>query len=179
MAENTTTVEKKTENKEERPKNRRERRVRSGGRAPRERREFEQRILAIRRVARVMKGGRRFSFSVTLAAGDMKGRVGVGLGKGADTALAIEKALRDAKKNMITISRTPESSIAHDVRAKFGASVIELRPAPARGIIAGGAVRTILELGGVRDISAKILSRSKNHLNNARATVDALKQLKK
>jgi len=143
----------------------------------RERSEYEQKILAIRRVARVVSGGRRFSFSVTVAAGDMKGKVGVGLGKGADTAAAIEKAMRDAKKNMITVPLTKSSSIAHDVSAKYGASSVVVRPAPSRGVVAGGAVRTVLELAGVKDVSGKILSRSKNHLNNARATIQALKKL--
>lgn len=134
--------------------------------------------MSLRRVARVVAGGRRFSFSAAIVAGDRKGRVGVGLGKGADTALAMDKAMRDAKKNMIRISMTDSKSIPHDTAAKYGASVIALRPSPARGIVAGSSIRTVLELAGVMDVTAKIHSRSKNKLNNARATIKALEALK-
>lgn len=147
-----------------------------GGRE-RVRSEFDNKIIAIRRVARVTAGGRRFAFSVTLVAGDRKGSVGVGVGKGTDTALAIDKATRDAKKKMITLQLTKDSSIAHEVEAKLGPSIVMIRPAEGRGLVAGSAVRTVLELAGVRDVSAKILSRSKNRLNNARATVAALSEL--
>lgn len=126
-----------------------------------------------------MAGGRRFNFSAAIVAGDRKGRVGIGLGKGIDTALAIEKAMRDAKKNMITVRTTNTMSIPHDVEAKFSSGIVEIRPAPNRGIVAGSAVKLVLELAGVKDITAKILSGSKNKLNIARATVKALSQLKK
>lgn len=156
---------------------------RSGGQRRRDggervRSEFDQKVVSLRRVARVVAGGRRFSFSAAIVAGDRKGRVGVGLGKGADTALAMDKAMRDAKKNMIRISMTDSKSIPHDTEAKYGASVIALRPSPARGIVAGSSIRTVLELAGVMDVTAKIHSRSKNKLNNARATVKALEALK-
>jgi len=151
---------------------------RDGGRgrprAPRERSEFEQATLEVRRVARVMAGGRRFSFSVTVVIGDKKGRVGVGLGKGADTALAIDKAVRDAKKHMITVKRTPEGSIAHDVSMKYSSSTITIIPSPGRGVVAGSAMRTVLEHAGVTNVIAKILTRTKNKLTIARATVAAL-----
>ena len=124
-----------------------------------------------------MAGGRRFNFSAALVLGDKKGKVGVGLGKAADTQLAIEKATRAAKKNMISISLTKNRSIAQNVGAKFCASVVEIRPSPGRGLVAGSSVRTVLELAGVSDVTAKLLSRSKNPVNNARAAIEALRSL--
>jgi small subunit ribosomal protein S5 len=124
-----------------------------------------------------MAGGRRFNFSVGIVLGDKQGRVGVGLGKAADTQLAIEKATRSAKRNMITLKLTQNHSIPHDVHAKYCASVVEIRPSPGRGLVAGSSVRTVLELAGVSDVTAKLLSRSKNPLNNARAAMDALKSI--
>jgi len=147
------------------------------GREPRERSEFEQATIDVRRVARVMAGGRRFSFSVTVVIGDKKGRVGVGLGKGADTALAIDKAVRDAKKHLITVKRTPEGSIAHDVSVKYSSSIVTIIPSPGRGVVAGSAMRTVLEHAGVTNVIAKILTRTKNKLTIARATVEALRGL--
>ncbi|MGH7175238.1 MAG: ribosomal protein S5 [Minisyncoccia bacterium] len=147
-------------------------------RAPRERSEFDQVTLNARRVARVMAGGRRFNFSIAVVLGDHNGRVGVGLGKAADTALAIDKATRDAKKHMISVLRVEGSSIPHAVRAKYSASEVELIPSPGRGLVAGSAVRTVLALAGVSDIVSKIHTRSKNKLTIARATVDALKKLR-
>lgn len=154
--------------------NRRTRRVRN----PRVRSEYDNKILGIRRVTRVVAGGRRFSFSVTMVIGNGRGEVGVGLGKASDTALAIEKATRDAKKNLIRIPLTHDFSIPHEVDAKCDAAVVMLIPTPGKGFKAGSAVRTVLEFAGVKHVSAKILSRSKNPLNNARATVAALKKLK-
>lgn len=147
-------------------------------RAPRERGEFDQVTIDARRVARVMAGGRRFNFSIAIVIGDKKGRVGVGLGKGADTALAIDKAVRDAKKHLITIARMKSGSIPHEVVTKYASSEVEIRPSAGRGIVAGSAMRTVLELGGVSDVVAKIHSRSKNKLTIARATVAALKKLR-
>lgn len=157
-------------------------RGRGGDRGPRrggdERRsEFAQKIIGIRRVARVMAGGRRFNFSVCMVIGDKKGRVGVGLGKANDTALAIDKATRAAKKNMLTLNLTKTKSITHDVEAKYCASEVGIRPAPGRGLVAGSSVRTVLDLGGVTDVTAKILSRSHNPINNARAAIKALEKL--
>lgn len=149
-----------------------------GPRAPREKSEFEQATIEVRRVARVMAGGRRFSFSVTIVIGDKKGRVGVGIGKGADTALAIDKAVRDAKRHLITVPRTKTNSIRHDVSAILGPSIISIIPSPGRGLVAGSAVRVVLEHAGVTDVVSKILSRTKNKLSIARATVEALKQLR-
>ncbi len=147
-------------------------------RTERPRQEFEQKIISIRRVTRVMAGGRRFSFSVAMVIGDKKGRVGVGIGKAGDTQLAIEKAIRDAKKQMITVPMNKDNHIPHDVHTKYAASEVMIMPAPGRGLVAGSSVRTVLEHAGVTDVTAKIFSRSKNKLNNARAAVEALKQLK-
>lgn len=154
---------------------------RRGGRGSRDggRSEFAQKLIGIRRVARVMAGGRRFNFSVAMVLGDKKGRVGVGLGKAADTALAIEKATRSAKKNMVTLELTKNRSIKHNIDAKYCASEVEIRPSPGRGLVAGSSVRAVLELGGVSDVTAKLLSRSKNSVNNARATIEALRQISK
>ena len=135
-------------------------------------------MITIRRVARVMAGGRRFSFSVALIIGNKKGKVGVGLGKAGDTTLAIDKATRDAKKHMITVALTKDNSIAHEVDAKYCASFVVLQPAPGRGLVAGSSVRGVLELAGISNTVAKVHSGSKNGLNNARAAVEALKKLK-
>lgn len=151
---------------------------RSGRREERARPEFEQKIISIRRVTRVMAGGRRFSFSVAMVAGNKKGRVGVGIGKAGDTQLAIEKAFRDARKNMINVPMNEEQHIPHDVETKYASSRIMIMPAPGRGVVAGSSVRTVLELAGVKDVTAKVFSRSKNKLNNARAAVKALKTLR-
>lgn len=147
-------------------------------RAPRERSEFDQVTIDARRVARVMAGGRRFNFSIAVVIGDKKGRVGVGLGKGADTALSIDKAVRDAKKHLITIPRTSSNSIPHDVSAKYASSTLQILPSPGRGLVAGSAVRTVLDLGGVTDVVTKIHTRSKNKLTIARATIAALAKLR-
>lgn len=135
-------------------------------------------MITIRRVARVVAGGRRFSFSVAIIIGNKKGKVGVGLGKAGDTTLAIDKATRNAKKNLITVPLTKDNSIAHDVKGKFTASVVRLQPAPGRGLVAGSSVRPVLELAGVTNVVAKLHSGSKNGLNNARAAIEALKSLK-
>ncbi len=110
--------------------------------------------------------------------GDRKGKVGVGTGKAGDISLAMDKAARDAKKHMITIKLTKTNSIAHEVSAKESSAVVEIMPAPTRGLVAGSAVRNLLELAGITDVSAKIRSGSKNKLNMARATIKALGQLK-
>ena len=157
---------------------RNERRPRRTGRPERTKPEFDQKIISIRRVTRVMGGGRRFSFSVAMVIGDKRGKVGVGIGKAGDTQLAIEKAIRDAKKHMITVTMNKDNHIPHDVHVKYASSEVMMMPAPGRGLVAGSSVRNVLELAGVKDITAKIFSRSKNKLNNARAAVEALKQLK-
>lgn len=151
------------------------RRQRGDGRP---RSEFDQKIIDIRRVTRVVSGGRRFSFSVAVVIGDRKGRVGVGLGKASDTALAIDKATRDARKSLVGVKRNASMSISHMVRAKYSASIVEIRPAEGRGIVVGSSVRDVIELAGIKDVSSKLLSRSKNKINNARAAVKALESLK-
>lgn len=147
---------------------------RRGPRADRPKPEFDQKIVDIRRVTRVVAGGRRFSFSVALVAGDRKGAVGLGLGKAGDTSLAINKALRNAKKNMIKLKLTKGFSIPHEVAAKFSSAQITLSPNRGRGLVAGSVVRDVLKLSGARDVTGKILSGSKNRLNNAKATMAAL-----
>ncbi len=148
----------------------------SGGfRGERTKPEFDQKIIDIRRVARVIAGGKRFSFSVTLVAGNKNGSVGVGMGKASDTAQAIDKAMRDAKKNMITLNLTKSMSIPHEVQVKFCSAIVLIMPAKGKGLVAGSSVRNVLELGGVKDVSAKLLSGTKNRINNAKAAIEALK----
>ena len=140
--------------------------------------EFDQKIIDIRRVTRVVTGGRRFSFSISIVIGDRKGRVGVGIGKAGDTPVAIDKAVRDARKNMIKVNMTKSGSIPHEVDAKYSSSRVHIMRAPGKGILAGSSVRTVLDFAGVKEVSAKLWSRSKNKLNNARAAIKALEQLK-
>ncbi len=141
--------------------------------------EFADRVLEIRRVTRVVAGGKRFSFRVTVVVGDRKGRVGVGLAKGLDVASAIQKAKRAGEKSAMRVALKDKRTIAHDVEAKYSAARVLLKPArKGNGLIAGGSVRTVLELLGVKDISAKILGRTTNKLTNAMATMKALEKLK-
>jgi small subunit ribosomal protein S5 len=153
------------------------------GRGPRkgntQRSEYDQRLLGIRRVARVSAGGRRFNFSVVVVIGNRKGSVGVGLGKAGDTSLAIDKAVRDAKKNIVIVPLTKTSSITHDVEAKYCSARVVMFPSNGRGLVAGSAIRDVLELAGITDINAKILSGSKNKLNMARAATAALAKVRK
>lgn len=143
----------------------------------REEKEFEQKILDLARVTRVTKGGKRMRFRATVVVGDRKGRVGFGVAKGNDVTLSVNKAARDAKRKLITIPMKNET-IPYDVKAKFGASVVLLRPAPqGTGIKAGGAVRTILELAGVPNVVGKIM-RGSNKINTLKATALALGMLK-
>lgn len=148
------------------------------GTGERTRPEFESKIIQIRRVTRVVAGGRRFAFSVALIAGNRKGSVGVGVGKAGDTSLAVEKATKNAKKNMIKVRLSPEMMIPHEVSAKASSGRVLIIPAPGRGMVAGSSVRNVLELAGIKNVSAKILSGTKNKLNNARAAVKALSQIK-
>lgn len=144
---------------------------------PKEKPEFEQKLLDIARVTRVIAGGRRFRFRAVVALGNGKGKVGIGIAKGADVTGAVEKAQKKAKKNLITVPLV-EGTIPHEIRIKLGAAKLLLKPARAgRGIVAGGVLRPIFELAGIKDISAKILG-SSNQMNNARAAIEALKKLK-
>ncbi|MFA5842930.1 MAG: 30S ribosomal protein S5 [Candidatus Gracilibacteria bacterium] len=140
--------------------------------------EFEEEVIQLDRVTRVVKGGRRMRFRATVAIGNRKGRVGVGIAKSAEVVGAIKKAVTEAKKHMINIPIFNDT-IPHRVSAKFKASKILLIPAGAgTGIIAGGATRIIIELSGIKNILSKSLG-SSNRLNNSKATIDALIQLRK
>ena len=139
--------------------------------------EFDQKMIDIRRVTRVVAGGRRFSFSVALIVGDRKGAVGVGTGKASDTSLAIDKAFRDARKNLLHLQLTKNMSIPHEVKAKYSSGEIMIMPNRGKGLVVGSSARIALELAGVRDVTAKVLSGSKNKLNIARATLKALGML--
>jgi small subunit ribosomal protein S5 len=145
--------------------------------ARREKPEYEQKLLNLARVTRVVKGGRRFRFRATLVIGNRNGKVGVGVAKGADVSDAIQKAFNDAKKNMVTIE-LENGTITHDVLAKLGSARVLLKPArPGQGVIAGGSVRAVVDLLGVKDIVSKSLGAS-NALNVARVTIKALEMLK-
>jgi small subunit ribosomal protein S5 len=138
-----------------------------------EKREYDHKVLDIARVARVMAGGRRFSFRASVVIGDRNGKVGVGVGKGADTAIAIDKAINAAKKKLVKIN-VETGTIVVDSSAKFGSASVLLKPAKeGKGIVAGGAIRTVVDLVGIKNITAKMLG-GNNKLNNARATVKAL-----
>ncbi|KKU15872.1 30S ribosomal protein S5 [Candidatus Jorgensenbacteria bacterium RIFCSPLOWO2_02_FULL_45_12] len=141
--------------------------------------EFDERTLEIRRVTRVVAGGKRFSFRATVVSGDRKGRVGIGMAKGLDVASAVEKAKRQAEKKMIKVELFAGRTLPYDVEAKYSAARVRLKPArEGHGLIAGGSVRAVLELLGVKDVSAKILGRTTNKLTNAMATMEAIKKLK-
>lgn len=141
--------------------------------------EFESKLLDLARVTRVAAGGRRFRFRAVVVVGNKAGKVGLGVAKGVDVAQAVEKATRLAKKHLIEVPIT-EDTIPHEVVAKFGPAKVLLKPkAKGRGLSAGGTVRVICSLVGIRNISSKILGRTGNKLNNARATLSALKNLKR
>ncbi len=146
-------------------------------RAPREKPEFDSKTISIRRVTRVVSGGRRFTLSVALVAGDRNGRIGLGTGKALDTQVAIEKALKAAKRNMMTIKLSKSKSLSHDINAKFKSAEVMIMPNKGRGLIAGSSARTILALAGINNVTAKFYSGTKNKLNNARATMKALEQV--
>lgn len=140
--------------------------------------EFDSKLLDLARVTRVAAGGRRFRFRAVMVVGDKKGKVGIGVAKGLDVAQAVEKATKLAKKNLITVPIVGDT-IPHQVSAKFGAAKIIIKPQrKGRGLIAGGPVRTVSSLAGIKDISSKILGRTSNKLNNALATIKAFKKLK-
>lgn len=155
----------------------RERRSRPG--EVREKSEYDQKVLDLRRTARVVAGGRRFSFRATVIVGNRMGKVGMGLGKGPDVASAVEKAVFQAKKNIIIVSLTDNKTIPHEVSAKYKAAKIILKPArQGRGLIAGGPIRVIADLAGIKNLTAKILGRTPNKVNNAAATIRALRSMR-
>lgn len=140
--------------------------------------EFKEKVVQIRRVTKVVKGGKKMGFRAVVVAGDMISRVGLGIGKAVEVAAAIRKGSEAAKKNLINVHQV-QGTLPHDIVGRFGASQVVLRPAPAgTGVIAGGAVRTILELAGMKNVVAKSIG-SNNAINVARATLQALSSLKK
>lgn len=148
------------------------------GAPKREQPEFEQNIVEISRVTRVMAGGKRLSFRACVVIGDRKGRVGLGVAKAKDVPMAVQKAVKQAEKGLIKVGLR-EGTITHEVKAKFGSARILLKPAPVgTGIISGGAVRIVLELAGIENIVSKIFG-TNNKINNIKATLQALSSLKK
>ncbi len=143
----------------------------------REKQEFEQKLIDVARVVRVVAGGRRFRFRASVVIGDRAGRVGLGVSKGQDVSMAVEKAVKDAKKNLIRVP-IKNGTIPYEVLAKYVSAKVLLKPGiKGKGIVAGGAVRIICDLAGLEDISGKILGSTKNKINNARATLKALSSL--
>ena len=139
--------------------------------------ELERRLVSVRRVVKVVKGGRTLNFSATMVVGDKKGKVGIGNGKASETSVAVEKAFQAAKKNMQYVNIVG-STIPHEVEGKFGTSTILLLPAKeGTGVIAGGAVRDVVELAGIRDITTKLYG-SNNPANCVKATFDGLSKLR-
>jgi small subunit ribosomal protein S5 len=143
---------------------------------PQEEKQFDERVVNIDRVARVVKGGRRFRFRALVVVGDRKGKVGIGIAKGADVTTAVAKAVEVAKKNFLTVN-TYKGTIPHEAEAKVGGARILIKPAaPGTGLIAGGVVRTILEVAGISNVLSKSLG-STNKINTSYATMAALQSI--
>lgn len=140
--------------------------------------EFESKLLDLTRVTRVTAGGKQLRFRAIMVVGDRKGKIGLGVSKGLDVSQAIEKATRMAKKNLFEVPINENGTIDHEIQAKFGPSVVLLKPQrEGKGLVAGGTVRTLCQLAGIQNISSKILSRTSNKLNNAKATIKAFQLL--
>jgi small subunit ribosomal protein S5 len=156
----------------------RQQRGRGRGRDDKPQDEFDQVILDLARVTRVMAGGKRMRFRACVAIGDRKGRVGIGLAKGADVSLAISKGTNDAKKNLIKVKMTETGTIGHNIVIKANSAKLIIKPAPqGTGIIAGSVLRQIFELAGIKDIVGKIIGTS-NKVNNAKTAIKALDMLR-
>lgn len=150
-----------------------------GGRFERPRDEFESKLLDLSRVSHTRAGGKKMRFRAVIVSGNKAGKIGVGVASGLDVAQAVEKSTFQSKRNLIEVPIV-QGSIPHEVYAKFGPAKVLLRPQrKGRGLVAGGTVRIICQLSGIKDVSSKILGRTGNKLNNARATIMALKKLKK
>lgn len=140
-------------------------------------REFDQKVVEVKRVTRVVKGGKRMRFRALVVIGDHKGKVGIGLKKGVDVAESVNKAVNQAKKNMITLPLVNDT-IPHEIKLKYKSSQIIMLPArPGTGVIAGGAVRSVLDMAGVKNVISKMLG-SNNKVNNVRATFEAFKAMR-
>jgi len=178
-------LEKKVKNKKEekpstdkRPSTERGRSLSSGKEDKEAKEEFESKLIDLARVTRVTAGGKSFRFRALMIMGNGQGSVGIGLAKGLDVAQAVEKATRLAKKNLIEVPIL-NNTIPHEVLAKFGAAKVLLKPQrKGRGLVAGGVVRVICNLAGIKNISSKVLGATKNKINNAKAVIKALKELK-
>ncbi|MBI4158369.1 MAG: 30S ribosomal protein S5 [Candidatus Yanofskybacteria bacterium] len=138
--------------------------------------EYEQKVLDIARVTRVTKGGKRFSFRTTIAIGDGKGKIGLGMAKGKDVAQSIQKAFNKAKKNMMTVPLVG-GTISYHVEAKYNSAKVVLKPSKS-GVKAGGPVRVVAKLAGITSLTGKLISRTNNKINIAKATIEALKKLR-
>ena len=139
--------------------------------------ELQERVVSINRVSKTVKGGRRMSLSALVVVGDGEGKVGVGMGKSAEVPLAIKKGVEDAKKNMFTVPLTEDKTLPHEVMGEFGAARVFLKPAtPGTGVIAGGPVRALMELAGVKNVFGKSLG-SDNAMNIVKAAAEGLKEL--
>lgn len=140
---------------------------------------LKEKVLDIRRVTRVVAGGKRFRFRATVVIGDEKGLVGIGVAKGIDVAQSVSKAKTAAGKNMVNVTLRDNRTIPHETIAKYSAAKVLLKPAsPGHGLRAGGAVRSVLSMAGIKDATAKVLGRTPNKLTNAWATLEALKKIK-